>query len=123
MKKKKKANRKENRRGSIHYTKKRVTVNRLKKIMEWLQASKYPNCTTIARDLRVSKKTAVRDLDVLRNDWRVAMAYDEVKHGYYLTEKVTRLPWMPVTEFELFTIAISQQVLEMYKGMGFQKPL
>jgi len=123
MKNSKKAKRKDIRRGSAHYTKKRVTLNRIKKIMEWLQEGKYPNCTTIARELRVSKKTAMRDLDVLRNDWRVAMAYDEIKHGYHLTENVTRLPWMPVTEYELFTIAISQQVLGMYQGMGFQKPL
>jgi len=36
---------------------------------------------------------------------------------------VDRLPWVPVTEAELFTVCISQKILDLYHGMPFQKPL
>ena len=38
---------------------KRRAFVRMKKIFGWLQDGLYPNCTSIARDLEVSVKTAV----------------------------------------------------------------
>lgn len=38
-------------------------------------------------------------------------------------QRVDRLPWVPVTEAELFAVCVSQKVVELYRGMPFQKPL
>jgi proteasome accessory factor B len=51
------------------------------------------------------------------------IGYDDKRHGFYFTKKVDRLPWVPVTEAELFAVCISSKVLELYHGMPFQKPL
>ena len=59
----------------------------------------------------------------MRERWNLPIGYDDKRHGYYFTEKVDRLPWVPVTEAELFAVCISQKVLELYHGMPFQKPL
>jgi proteasome accessory factor B len=96
---------------------------RMKRIFGWLQDGRYPNCTGIARDLEVSVKTAARDVDSLRDHWELPIGYDEKRHGFYFTKKVERLPWVPVTEAELFAVCVSQKVLDLYHGMPFQKPL
>jgi proteasome accessory factor B len=71
----------------------------------------------------VSLKTAARDVDFMRDRWNLPIGYDNKRHGFYFTERVERLPWVPVTEAELFAVCISQKVLEMYQGVPFQKPL
>ena len=43
-------------------------------------------------------------------DW-----YDDLRYGFFFTEKVDRLPWVPVTEAELFAVCISSKVLELYQ--------
>lgn len=102
---------------------KRQSFARMKKILGWLQDGLYPNCSRIARDLEVSSKTAFRDIECLRNEWGLPIAYDDQRHGYSLTEKVGRLPWVAVTEAELFAVCISSKVLELYHGLAFAKPL
>jgi proteasome accessory factor B len=102
---------------------KRGAFDRMKKIYGWLKDEKFPNCTSLAADLEVSLKTVSRDIEFMRDRWRLPIEYNEKRHGFYLSEKVDRLPWVPVTEFELFAVCISQKVLDMYQGMPFQKPL
>jgi len=95
----------------------------MKRIYGWLDERRYPNRVSIARDLEVSPKTAGRDLDALRDQWGLSIEYDDKHHGFYFRGKVEGLPWVPVTEAELFAVCISQKVLDMYHGMPFQKPL
>jgi predicted DNA-binding transcriptional regulator YafY len=102
---------------------KRGAFDRMKRIYGLLQDRTYPNCTSIATDLEVSLKTAGRDLEFMRERWNLPIGYDDKRHGFYFTEKVDRLPWVPVTEAELFAVCISQKALELYHGMPFQKPL
>jgi predicted DNA-binding transcriptional regulator YafY len=101
----------------------RRAFGRLAKIFGWLQQGRYPNCRRIARDLEVSPKTATRDLDCLREEWALPIAYDVQRHGFYFTRPVERLPWVPVSEAELFAVCISSKVLALYQGLPFQKPL
>jgi proteasome accessory factor B len=95
----------------------------MKKIFGWLQDGMYPNCSSMARDLEVSVKTAARDLDCLRDEWDLPIDYDDKRHGFFFSKKVEHVPWVPVTEAELFAVCISSKVLELYHGMPFQKPL
>jgi predicted DNA-binding transcriptional regulator YafY len=102
---------------------KRGAFDRMKKIFGLLQDGQDPNCTSIATDFEISLKTAARDVEFMRERWNLPIGYDDKRHGYCFTEKVERLPWVPVTEAELFAVCISQKVLELYRGMPFQKPL
>jgi predicted DNA-binding transcriptional regulator YafY len=109
--------------GSAPNSVKRGAFDRMKKIFGLLQDGKYPNCTTIAREFEVSLKTVGRDLEFMRDRWTLPIGYDDRRHGYYFTARVERLPWVPVTEAELFAVCVSHKVLELYRGMPFQKPL
>lgn len=46
---------------------------------------------TIARELETSAKSALRDIDCMRDDWGLPIEYDGKRHGYYFTKKVERL--------------------------------
>ncbi|HEY9074540.1 MAG TPA: WYL domain-containing protein [Desulfobaccales bacterium] len=88
-----------------------------------MQDGRYPNCTSLATEFEISLKTAARDIEFMRDRWNLPIGYDDQRYGFCFTEKVERLPWVPVTEAELFAVCISQKVLELYHGMPFQKPL
>jgi len=109
--------------GSETHRVKRGAFERMKRICGWLQEGKYPNCSSIAAEFEVARKTAARDLEFMRDRWGLPIEYDSRRMGYYFTETVERLPWVPVTEAELFAVCISGKVLESYRGMPFQKPL
>ncbi len=96
---------------------------RLKKILELLQEGKYPNCTMIAKELEVSPKTAIRDIDVMRDSLELPIDYDDKRHGFYLTKPVDRLPVVPVTEQELFYVCVAHKAIEHYRGTPLEKPL
>jgi proteasome accessory factor B len=77
----------------------------------------------VAKELRVSVKTARRDFDFMRDRWELPMAYDDIKHGFYFTKPVDRYPGVPVTEKELFALCVAQKAIEQYQGTALQKPL
>jgi len=95
----------------------------MRRIHEWIKSGKYPNAVTMGKDLEVVDRTVKRDIEFMRDRWNLPIGYDEQRYGFFFTEKVERLPWVPVTEAELFAVCISQKVLELYRGMPFQKPL
>jgi predicted DNA-binding transcriptional regulator YafY len=101
---------------------KRGRYARMKKILGMLQEEKYPNCTTIASELEVSVKTAARDVDCMRDDVGYPIAYDEKRHGFYLTRPVEGFA-VPVTARELFAVCVEHKALEYYRGTPFEKPL
>ena len=49
----------------------------------------YPNINRFSRDYEVSKRTAMRDLDFLREDLGAPLAYHSTKKGYYYKEEWT----------------------------------
>lgn len=102
---------------------KRGAFERMKRIYGWLQNDEYPNCTSMARELEVSVRTVARDVEFMRDRWELPITYDEKRKGFCFARKMERLPWVPVTEAELFAVCVSQKVLELYRGMPFQKPL
>ena len=102
---------------------KREVLDRLMRIHEQIEAGKYPNCSTIARDFGVSLKTAARDLDFMRDNWRFPMDYDKQRHGFFYWEKVLRLPWVRLTGAELFSVVLTKKLLEVCRGISVQQPL
>ena len=101
---------------------KRGRYARMKKVLGMLQEEKYPNCTTIASELEVSVKTAARDVDCMRDDLGYPVAYDDKRHGFFLTKPVEGFA-VPVTARELFSVCVAHKALEYYRGTSFEKPL
>ena len=69
---------------------KRPPFERMKKIFARLQDGKYPNCSTIAAEFAVSAKTAMRDLEFMRDRWELPIEYDKRRYGFYFAKRVER---------------------------------
>jgi proteasome accessory factor B len=123
MKKNKTSNRKDVRRGSVHYTKKRVTLNRIKKIMEWLQEGKYPNCTTMSREFEMSVRTLKRDIEFMKDRLKMPIAFDVPKNGYYFTKPQPHFPTVPLSERETVWLFLAQKGIEQYRGTSIEAVL
>lgn len=46
----------------------------------------YPSSQTIHRYFKVSPRTALRDIHILRKNFKAPVYYDHAKHGFYYTE-------------------------------------
>lgn len=92
-------------------------------IHEQLQQDRLPNCSTLAEAFEVSTKTIQRDIDFMRDRWRLPLAYDESRHGFRYTEPVENLPLATMTEGELVAMLVAQKAIEQYAGTAFEAPL
>lgn len=93
------------------------------RIHEQFQHEKRVNCSTIAKLLEVSAKTAQRDIEFMRDQWNLPIEYDRSKHGYYYTHEVTEFPALRVTEGEIVSLLVAQKALEQYRGTTFERTL
>jgi proteasome accessory factor B len=101
----------------------RPPLERMKKIFALLQDGKFPNCTTMAKELEVSVKTARRDIEFMRDRWELPIEYHEQKFGFYFSKPVDRFPGVTVTEKELFALCVASKAIEQYQGTALQQPL
>jgi proteasome accessory factor B len=101
----------------------RPPLVRMLKIHETLMANQYPNCAKLAEELEVNGKTIQRDLDFMRDQLGLPLAYDSRNFGYYYTQPVTAFPSMQVSEGELMALFVAQKALTQYRGTVFEKPL
>jgi predicted DNA-binding transcriptional regulator YafY len=93
------------------------------RIHQQLQAGKYPNASTLARELEVSTKSIYRDLDFMRDRLGLPLEYDSGRVGYYYSEEVNAFPSLQITEGEIFALLIAEKALQQYRGTNFEKPL
>ncbi len=73
-------------------------LQRLVKFVAQLKENRYPNCNTFADDLRTSdisenmnvtccRKTILRDIKLLKEEFEAPIQFDSQHNGYYLTHK------------------------------------
>ena len=77
----------------------------------------------LAREFEVSLRTAYRDFDFLRDEWRVPLEFDHHKGTYWLTEPVTDLPLVSLSQGEVLAIYFADKVLRQYRGTPFEADL
>lgn len=102
---------------------KRPAIERMLRIHQLLKSGKYPNCSTLARDLEVSAKTISRDIDFMRDRMLLPIDYAADVHGFYYTREVESLPTIDISEGELLALSIARKAMDHYKGTPFEKPL
>jgi hypothetical protein len=66
----------------------RAPLARVMRIHQMLQNGKFPNCTSIARELEVATKTGMHDLEFMRTRLEWPIEYDAVRHGYFFSKPV-----------------------------------
>jgi len=103
--------------------KSRTPLYRMMRIHKRLVDGQYPNCSSLAKVIEVSTKTIQRDIEYMRDQLGLPLAYDGPRHGYFYTEPVTSFPTIPATEGEVLALFVAQKALQQYQGTPFEQPL
>ena len=101
----------------------RPPLERMMRIHQTIAAGKFPNATTLGREIEVVPKTIHRDIEFMRDRLQLPIAYDDRKYGYYYTEEVSSFPTLQITEGELVALLVAEKALQQYRGTNFEKPL
>ncbi|MGH7989504.1 MAG: helix-turn-helix transcriptional regulator [Limisphaerales bacterium] len=101
----------------------RPPLERMLRIHQTLQAGKFPNASTLAREIEVATKTIHRDIEFMRDRLNLPVEFNKTRNGYFYTEEVGAFPNVQITEGELFALVVAEKALQQYRGTSFEKPL
>jgi proteasome accessory factor B len=101
----------------------RPPLERMLRIHQLIQSRKFPNATTLAREIEVATKTIHRDIEFMRDRLNLPIEYDSNRIGYFYTEEVNAFPNIQITEGELFALVVAEKALQQYRGTSFERPL
>jgi len=101
----------------------RPPLERMLRIHQLIQAGKFPNATSLARETEVSPKTILRDIEFMRDRLNLPVAFAASRNGYRYTAEVSGFPTMQITEGEIFALVVAEKALQQYRGTSFEKPL
>lgn len=88
-----------------------------------LRSGRPLKATDLAAEFEVNVRTAYRDLDFLRDEWRVPLEFDRARASYLLTEPMTGLPPVALSQGELVALYFAEKVLAQYRGTPFERDL
>ena len=88
-----------------------------------LRSGRPLKATDLAREFEVNVRTAYRDLDFLRDEWRVPLEFDRARGSYCLTEPLAGLPAVTLSQGELLSLYFAEKVLAQYRGTPFEPDL
>jgi predicted DNA-binding transcriptional regulator YafY len=74
------------------------------------------NKQTFTHKFGNKERTFHRDIEKLKNNFNAPIVFDRNLKNYYYTDKTFELPIMLLSEQELFSLLVSSQMLEQYKG-------
>jgi predicted DNA-binding transcriptional regulator YafY len=106
--------------GELHS---RPPLERMLRIHQAVSSGKFPNASTLAREIEVATKTIHRDIEFMRDRLGLPIEFDSHQNGYGYTEEVSAFPTMQITEGELFALVVAEKALQQYRGTSFEKPL
>jgi predicted DNA-binding transcriptional regulator YafY len=96
---------------------------RLQTIHHEIKERKFPNASSLARDLAVSSKTVQRDLDYLRDELEAPIEFDRGENGYAYSRSDYVLPFLPVDGRDLFSIGVAAEFLALFGGTPLGRDL
>lgn len=101
----------------------KVQRYRLLQIDEEIRSGKFPNATSLSKKIEVSSRTIQRDIEYMRDMYNAPIEFDAYKNGYYYTEENFYIKSVPLSEGELFSVALFDQLLEQYKNTPLENDL
>jgi predicted DNA-binding transcriptional regulator YafY len=101
----------------------KVKTNRLLLIDKAIRSGKYPNATKLAELAEVNPRTIQRDIEYMRDMYGAPLEYDPSRRGYYYSEENFFIKGVPLTEGELFSIALFDQLLSQYRNTPLEETL
>lgn len=87
---------------------------RLLKLEKAIQTLNYPSVERLMQELEVSRRTVLRDIQNLQNDFYAPIEYDRFHKGYYYTDETYFVRNVLVTEGEVVALAGILPLLERY---------
>ncbi|GAB4239741.1 MAG: WYL domain-containing protein [Candidatus Methylacidiphilales bacterium] len=101
----------------------RPPLRRFQHILEALQRDVRPTRRQLAEECAVTIKTIQRDMDFLRDQMRLPIAFDPDQGGYALTEPLDTSRQLELTPGELVSIFVTERALQAYRGSALEAPL
>ena len=101
----------------------KVQRYRLLQIDEEIRSGKFPNATSLSKRIEVSSRTIQRDIEYMRDMYNAPIEFDAYKNGYYYTEENFYIKSVPLSEGELFSVALFDQLLEQYRNTPLENDL
>lgn len=87
---------------------------RLLRLEKAIQTIAYPSVARLMKELEVSRRTILRDLDELKIYYNAPIEYDRARGGYYYTDETFFVKNVLVSESELVAMAGILPLLERY---------
>lgn len=94
----------------------RRPIFRIYKIHEAIHSGRYPNCSQLAKDLSVQRKTIQRDITFMRDELKLPVKYADSLHGFYYDSDVSDFPVFQTTAEELAGLFLARTALESVRG-------
>jgi predicted DNA-binding transcriptional regulator YafY len=88
-----------------------------------LRSGRSLKATDLAREFEVHVRTAYRDIDFLRDEWRVPLEFDRSRGSYYLTEPTALVTPVTLSRGELVGLFFAEKMLRQYRGTPFEQDL
>ena len=101
----------------------RRPIQRILQIHGLLVAQRFPNCSTLAREIEVTPKTIQRDLNFMRDEMSLPLEYHEREHGYFYTKPVTDFPLLQLSRRDMLALFLARRALEPLHGTRLEKLL
>lgn len=89
---------------------------RLIKLENALQKNRYMSVDDLCDELEVSRRTVLRDIQNLMNDFNAPIEYDRLHKGYHYTDETFMVKNVLVSEGELVAITSILPLLERYNN-------
>lgn len=88
-----------------------------------LRAAQPLRACDVASRFEVSLRTAYRDLDFLRDEWRLPLAFDRAQGTFRLTEPTALVTPVTLSRGEVVAVFFAERVLAQYRGTPFEADL
>ncbi len=89
----------------------KLYMERLVWFLNEMRNSRFPNATTLSAKFEISKKTAQRTIEYLRDRLHAPIEYRQSRRGYRLLDAAYNLPFVSLTESELTALLASRKLL------------
>lgn len=96
---------------------------RLIQIDDAISSGRFPTAEDLAKITGMSVRTTLRDIEELRNFYNAPLEVREGKGGYYYSEPNFFLKTVMLSEGELFSVALFDQLLEQYRNTPIEANL
>ena len=74
-------------------------------VREGAETGYLANSSDFIKEFEVSRRTVARDLDLLRDEERAPLVYDDARHGFRLTDETYTLPPVRISRRPSWNIA------------------